>query len=349
MREKIKVAVFGTGHMGSGIIKLLLQKQGIDICGVYSKRKERAGQDVGELVGLERKIGVTVTADYVSLLRTTKPDIVIQSTSSTMKDAYTEMESIVKSGANVISIAEEAAYPWYGSADLARQLDRLAAEHKVTILGTGINPGFVLDLLIIVLTGVCYRVDKIVASRINDLSPYGHSVLTTQGVNLKPEDFEKGVRDGSVVGHFGFPESMSMIAAALGWKLDKIEQFREPIVSSVRRESAIGTIQPGYTAGCRHTGIGYMNGKKVIELIHPQQVHPELEKIGTGDYIEIHGDPTIKFSGVPEIPGGVGTIALAVNMIPKVLDAEPGFKSMADLPVPSALMADVRELLKKKG
>ncbi|MBN1983624.1 MAG: saccharopine dehydrogenase NADP-binding domain-containing protein [Chitinivibrionales bacterium] len=347
MREKIRVVVLGTGHMGSGILELLTQKQGLDICGVYSRRKERAGQDVGDILKHSQKMHVAISTDYKKLLQQTKPDIVIQSTCSTMQEASQEIEAAIGAGADVITIAEEASFPWYGSEKIAQNLDQLARRNNVTVLGTGINPGFVLDLLIIVLTGVCYRVDKIVASRINDLSPYGHSVLTTQGVNLKPQDFEKGVKDGSVVGHFGFPESMSMIARALGWKLDKIEQFREPIVSSVKRESAIGTIMPGYTAGCKHTGIGYMNGKKVIELIHPQQVHPEMENTETGDYLEIHGEPTIKFSGVPEIPGGKGTIALAVNMIPKVLDAESGFKTMADLPVPSALMADVRELVRK--
>jgi 4-hydroxy-tetrahydrodipicolinate reductase len=347
MKDKIKVVLLGTGNMGTGIIKLLLEKQGIDIAGVYGRRKDRAGTKIDELLGLDKKIDVVLSNDLKSLLINTKPDIVIQSTCSRLKDAFEEMKTCIEQKANVISIAEESSFPFYGSPDLTNSLDKLAIQNNVTILGTGINPGFVLDLLIIALTGACYRVDRIVAKRVNDLSPYGHSVLTTQGVNLKPEDFKKGVADGAVVGHFGFPESMGMIAKALGLKLDRIEQTREAIVSNVKRESSIGTIHPGYTAGCKHTGIAYIDNKKVIELIHPQQVSPELENIATGDYIEIYGKPDIKLKIEPEIPGGIGTIALAVNMIPNVLDSDSGFKTMADLPVPSAIMGDIRDLIQK--
>jgi 4-hydroxy-tetrahydrodipicolinate reductase len=249
----------------------------------------------------------------------------------------------------VVSISEEASYPWYGSPDIAGRLDALAKERGKTILGTGINPGFVLDYLCIALTGVCYRVEKIKATRVNDLSPYGYNVMKTQGVNLSKEAFEAGVRDGSVAGHFGFPESMSMIAAALGWEIDRIEQKRVPIISKAERDGGeAGTIKPGNTAGCNHTGVAYdKTGRAIIELYHPQQVHPEDEGQETGDYIEIIGEPTIKLASGPEIPGGIGTIALAVNMFPKVLDADGGFKTMADLPAPSAIMADVRRLLRR--
>jgi hypothetical protein len=184
---------------------------------------------------------------------------------------------------------------------------------------------------------------------VNDLSPYGPSVLQTQGVGITPEAFKKGVEDGSVVGHFGFPESISMIATAMGWKIDKIEQTRDPIISKVHRETQFVKIEPGLTAGCTHTAKGYIDGKPVIHLIHPQQVHPHLEDVQTGDYIEIKGEPDVNFSSGPEIPGGIGTIALAVNMIPQVINGAPGLKTMAELPVPAAIMGDIRELIKKKA
>jgi 4-hydroxy-tetrahydrodipicolinate reductase len=334
--------------MGSGVIRLLLQKKGFELVGVYGNRKERAGRDVGEIVGLDKTLGIRISADLEDLLTTARPDVVIQCTCSTMRVAAPEMEAAIRVGANVISIAEEASYPFYGSPAIAAGVDALAVQHHVTVLGTGINPGFVLDLLIIALTGVCFRVDRIKGTRINDLSPYGYHVLKTQGVNLLPEDFEKGVKDGSVAGHFGFPESIGMIAGALGWEIGRIEQHRIPIVSRVERDGGeIGTVKPGYTAGCMHTGVGYdKEGNVRIELIHPQQVHPEAEGVETGDVIEIFGEPNIRISTGPEIPGGIGTVALAVNMIPKVIDAAPGFKTMADLPVPSAIMGDLRSRIR---
>jgi 2,4-diaminopentanoate dehydrogenase len=335
--------------MGSEIIKLILSKEGFELAGVYGRRKSREGMDVGEALGLGRTIGVAISTDVSKLLAEVKPDVVVQATSSTMTQSEEEMSAALEAGADVVSISEEASYPWYGSPEIARRLDALAKKKGKSILGTGINPGFVLDLLVIALTGVCYRVDRVKATRVNDLSPYGYNVMKTQGVNLTRENFEKGVQEGTVVGHFGFPESMSMIAAALGWEIGSIEESRVPIISNVERDGGeAGTIQPGYTAGCNHTGIAYdKNGNAIIELYHPQQVHPEVEGQDTGDYIEIFGEPSIKLSSGPEIPGGIGTVALAVNMIPRILDAEPGFRTMADLPVPSAIMADVRTLLKK--
>ncbi len=348
MQNKVKVAVLGTGQMGSGMVRLLMRKQGVELVGVYGRRADRAGVDVAEAIGLDEKTGVALTADLAAMLSSAKPDVVIQATCSKVEQAADEIKTAVQAGANVISIAEEMAYPFYEAPGLSAEIHQLAMKNKVTVTGTGINPGFVLDLLVISLTGVCFHIESITAKRVNDLSPYGPSVLQTQGVGITPEAFVKGVADGSVVGHFGFPESISMIARALGWKIDKIEQTREPIISKVHRETPFVNIEPGLTAGCTHTAKGYMDGKPVIHLIHPQQVHPHLEKVQTGDYIDIKGEPDVHFSSGPEIPGGIGTIALAVNMIPQVVAGLPGLKTMADLPVPAAIMGDVRQLIEDR-
>jgi 4-hydroxy-tetrahydrodipicolinate reductase len=320
----------------------------LEIVGVYGRRADRAGLDVGEAIGHGTKIGFELTNDLPGMLSSAKPDVVIQATCSRVEQAAVEIKTAVRGGANVISIAEEMAYPSYEAPGLSKEIRKLAVENEVTVVGTGINPGFVLDLLVITLTGVCYNVESITAKRVNDLSPYGPSVLQTQGVGITPEAFKKGVADGSVVGHFGFPESISMIAKALGWKIDKIEQTRDPIISKVHRETEFVKIEPGLTAGCTHTAKGYMDGKPVIHLIHPQQVHPHLEDVKTGDYIDIKGEPDVNFSTGPEIPGGIGTIALAVNMIPQVVSSLPGLKTMAELPAPAAVMGDVRQLIEDR-
>jgi len=345
MRQPVKIVVWGTGQMGTGIIKLVLEKTGMELVGVISSRKEREGMDLSGIIGRDKPIGLSISTDAAGLLNAVKPDVVLHATTSRVVDAIGELETALNSRANVISIAEEMSFPRSGSPELADKIEATAKKNKVSILGTGINPGFVLDLLVIALTGVCFRVDSITARRVNDLSPYGPSVLRTQGVGITPEEFHKGVADGSVVGHFGFPESISMIARSLGWEIERIEQTREPIVSQVERATPFVTVKPGLTAGCKHTGIGYMKGKPVITLIHPQQVHPHMAEVTTGDYIEIAGYPNVSFSGSPEIPGGIGTEALAVNMIPQIINAAPGLYTMADLPVPAAIMGDVRKLV----
>ena len=340
MGDAIRAVVLGTGQMGSGIARLILQKPALHLVGACARRAEREGVDLGLAVGLDRKIGVAITTDLSRLLERTQPQIAIQATCSKLEDAWHELTTLIEHRINVISIAEEMAYPAATSPTTAAQLHQLAVKHGVSVLGTGVNPGFVLDLLIITLTGVCAEVDSITARRVNDLSPYGPTVLADQGVGLTPEAFEKGLRDGSVVGHIGFEQSLHMIAGALGWELDRIEQKRKPIISRVERQTPFVKVEPRQVAGCLHTATAYRQGRAVIYLSHPQQIHPQLEGIETGDSIQIKGTPDLTIEGRPEIPGGRATEALAVNMIPQVVRAEAGLYCMADLPVPAAMLGD---------
>ncbi|HNY84598.1 MAG TPA: hypothetical protein PKK82_07030, partial [Anaerolineaceae bacterium] len=197
-----------------------------------------------------------------------------------------------------------------------------------------------LDLLVVMLTAGCQSVEHIEASRVNDLSPYGPTVMETQGVGMTPEAFRAGVANGTVVGHVGFPESIHMISSALGLGVDRIEETREPIISKVYRETPHVKVEPGMVAGCAHIGVGYRGDKEVIRLIHPQQIHPQLEQQDTGDYINIYGLPEIHMAIKPEIAGGKATMGIAVNMIPHVVAATPGLKRMIDLPTPAALMGE---------
>lgn len=269
----------------------------------------------------------------------------IQATCSRLDDAKKEIKTLINNGVNVITIAEEMAWPAATSTSLAKELHQLAIKHGVSVLGTGINPGFVLDLLITTLTGVCADIQSITAKRVNDLSAFGPSVLTSQGVGLTPVEFKKGLQDGTVVGHIGFEQSIHMIAAALGWEIDRIEQTREAIVSQVKRETPFVTVEAGQVAGCLHTATAFVQDKPVITLIHPQQIQPQLAGVETGDTIEITGTPNIRLTGSPEIAGGQGTAAIAVNMIPRILNAAPGLYSMVDIPVPAALLGDARKFV----
>ena len=341
--SKIRVIQWGLGAMGCGMVKLLMEKDGIEVVGAIAHRAEKVGKDLGEVVGLSKKIGVTVSSesDPTVAWRGKDADVLLHATCSTTKEAFPQVTVALEAGLNVISSAEELAYPGAQEPELARELDGLAKKHGVSILGTGINPGFILDTLIIMLTGICYEVKKIEATRVNDLSPFGPTVLRTQGVGTTVEEFEAGVADGSIVGHIGFPESITMIANSLGWHLDRIEQSREPIISKVERRTPSVEVKPGMVAGCKQIGRGIIGNKEVILLIHPQQIHPHLEGVKTGDYIKLAGTPSLNIAIEPEIPGGVGTIAVMVNMIPAVINAQPGVVTMDSLPIPAALMEDV--------
>jgi 4-hydroxy-tetrahydrodipicolinate reductase len=328
----IKVAEWGTGMMGQGLLGYILDRpKDIELVGVIVTNPAKEGKTVGELLG--RACDVKMTTDFAAVLAK-KPDVVCINTQSNLHEITDQVVPAIEAGCNVICIAEKLSYPWASDAAWADRIDGLARQHGVSVLGTGINPGFMLDALIAMWSSICLRVDKIVATRVNDLSPFGPTVMIGQGVGTTVEQFEKGVADGSIVGHIGFPESIHLIAKALGWTIDRIEETREPIVTKVERSTQHVHVAPGDVAGCRHIGRGYVGDELKIELIHPQQIHPEMEGVETGDYIEIHGDPNVNMANKPEIPGGKGTYASTGNYIPFMKDAPAGMLTVVDMPLP---------------
>lgn len=347
MRENVKVGIWGFGAMGSGMAKMLLNKKGVEIVGVCDRNAKRAGKSMFEVLGVERgdRREVIINPNIEEVLAE-KMDICLCATDSFTKNAFPRLKTVLEHKINVISTAEEMAYPQAQNPELAAELDKIAKENGVTVLGTGINPGLMMDLLVVCLTGCMVDVEHIEAKRVNSLSPFGHAVMEEQGVGLTVEAFEKGVKDGSLAGHVGFAESIRMIADAIGWKVDKFEQQMKPIVTSVDRKSPHGFAKAGDVAGVNMTGQGYVNGEVKLDMIHPQQIEPEMEGTHTGDYITIQGTPAIHMANKPEVEGGLGTIAMCVNMIPLVINAEPGLKTMIDLPVPRAIMGDFRDFIK---
>lgn len=340
----VKVVHWGLGAMGGGMAKLLDSKTGVESVAAIDADPNKQGKTMAELLGVKSQ--AKVTNDSTEALAK-DADIVLMATGSFTKEVYPLLVQAIEAKKNVICIAEEMAFPRQQEPELAEKIHKLALENDVTVLGTGINPGFVLDLLIVAMTGVCYDITEIKASRINDLSPFGPTVMKTQGVGTTPEEFKAGVEAGTIVGHVGFPESMAMIASALGWELDEIRQTKEPIIAKKFRETPHVKVEPGMVAGCRHIAYGIKDGKTLVTLIHPQQVRPENEGVDTGDYIEIYGEPNINLAIKPEIPGGIGTIAIAVNSIPNVIKSKAGLVNMTQLPVPPALLGDIRSLIKR--
>jgi len=338
-----RVLVWGLGAMGTGVARNIVKKEDLRLVGAVEKDPERIGKDLGEYLGGE-KTGSLVYSNIEKAIVETRPDIVVIATNSFVKEVLPKIEAAARHHVDILTIAEEMAFPFVSHPEESEVLENIAWRYGVSILGTGINPGFVLDLLIIAMTGVCLEVNRIEARRINDLSPFGKTVMETQGVGTSPEEFKKGIEKGDIVGHIGFQQSIAMIGNALGWEIDRIEESREPIISNAERKTAVAHVKPGMVAGCKHVGRGYCGEKLMIELIHPQQILPEAEGVDTGDYIDIYGDPEIHLSIKPEIPGGKGTIALATNMIPAVIEAAPGLIEMSELPIPRCLIDEIKEM-----
>lgn len=347
-RDNVKVIIWGLGSMGAGMAEMLLKKKGVDIVGVVA-RGNKIGKSMYEFLNVERGDREDVImGSFEDVITESAADVVLLCTDSFTKDNFDKIKYCVERKINVISTAEEMSYPKAQEPELAEEINRLAKENGVTVLGTGINPGLIMDLLVITLTGACMDVESIKAERVNNLSPFGPAVMREQGVGMKLEEFNRKVEEGTLAGHVGFPESINMITDALGWKLsDEIKLSRAPIVSNVYRKAPYAEVQAGDVAGCNMQGFGYVDGELKIEMYHPQQVEPQLEGGSTGDYIIIKGTPDINMAIKPEVPGGIGTIAMVVNMIPHVINSRSGLKTMIDLPVPRAIMGDMRELIEE--
>jgi 4-hydroxy-tetrahydrodipicolinate reductase len=250
--RNVKVVIWGFGSMGQGAAAMLLKKKGVEIVGIIN-RSRYIGEEMHAVLGIGKTSHpeIVVTNKVEDIIKEKCCDVVINATDSFTKDAFDKIKVILENKLNCISIAEEMAWPWQQSPELAEKIDKLAKENGVTVLGTGINPGFILDYLIVTLTGVCENVSHIEARRVNDLSPFGRFVMQEQGVGISVEEFEKRLASNSMTGHVGFPESIAMIAAALGLKLEKVEEVKEPIISKVDREHPHAKVVPGSIAGVR--------------------------------------------------------------------------------------------------
>lgn len=347
--ENVKVAVWGFGAMGSGITRVLLRRKGVDVVGVCDIHPQRVGKSIYTLLDMDRagRPDVTVVPEIGDALCGGKCDICVIATDSFTQKVFPKIKAVVELGVNVVTTAEEMSYPAAKNPELTAEIDRLAKEHGVSVLGTGINPGLIMDILAVCLTGCMTDVDSVQCKRVNSLSPFGPAVMEEQGVGLSVEAFKAGVADGSLAGHVGFAESVGLISEALGWKLSGFQQQMEPIVTSVDRKAPYGFAKAGDVAGVNMTGQGMVDGQVKIDMIHPQQIEPELEGTHTGDYINLMGDPEVHMEIRPEVNGGVGTIAMCANMIPHVINAEPGLRTMLDLPVPRAILGDYRDYIRR--
>lgn len=346
MRE-IKIILWGFGAIGKSMAENIMTKEGLRIVAVLDKDKKLLHKDIGYILNKSASYGITVRRDFKNVIKNTDADIVLLAVDSYIDKVTEYIQLMAENKKNCITLTEEMIYPYSTNYSICRSLNKLAKENNVTILGTGINPGFVLDSMIVFMSSVCSNISRINASRINDLSPFGLTVLKEQGVGLSPESFEKGIKNETIVGHIGFKQSIEFISKAIGLDIDDIVEFREPIITNTFRETKFINIKPGMVAGCLHSAYGLKNGKAVIVLEHPQQICPESETIETGDYIHIEGNPNIHLDISPELPGGIGSAAIAVNLIPQVIASEAGLKTMLDMKLPHGTQENFAELLKK--
>jgi 4-hydroxy-tetrahydrodipicolinate reductase len=340
--EKIRVVLFGVGAIGSNIARFLLEKKGVEIVGSIDIAKDKVGKDLGEVLGISRQLGVVISNDPKTILCKACADIVVHTTSSHFKDVYSQIAPLAEYGVNVISTCEELVYPFVSEPELAKKLDALGMKYGVTFLGTGINPGFLMDTLVITLTGVCQRVDRIEVERIMNAATRRVPFQKKIGAGLSVKEFDKRIKNQTITGHVGLEQSIGMIADALKWQLDKIEvDTPQPVIALNGVASEAIRVRQGQVAGSKQCAHGFVGGKERIILDFQAYIGAEEEY----DSVTIEGVPPIRQKISPCVHGDLATTAAIVNSIPKVINAPPGLVTMKDLPLPSATPEDMRKTL----
>jgi 4-hydroxy-tetrahydrodipicolinate reductase len=329
--KTVKVVSFGIGVIGKRLATHLLQKKGVDIVGAIDINPEIVGKDLGEVLDKE-KIGVAISNDVDYVLLETKPDIVVHTTTSFLKQTFGQFKQILGYGINVISTCEELSYPFVTpeGTNYANKLDEIARKNEAALLGTGINPGFLMDTLPTFLTGVCESVDDIYITRQMDAATRRIPFQKKIGAGLSVNEFMTAIDDHKITGHVGLEQSILMIADALGWGLDEIKvEPVSPVVLNHDVASDAIKVPKGYSAGSKQMAYGIKNGKALITMDFKAYIGCPEEY----DSVDINGVPPIHEKISPCVHGDHGTIAITANMIPHVVNAEPGFKTMLDLPV----------------
>ena len=326
----IRVMFYGLGPIGAAVVRQVAARKGFKVVGGIDIDPAKIGRDLGEVVGIDRPLKVRVTNDAAGALKREKPDAVVLCTSSALRKVMPQIETILKARVPIVSTTEELSYPVGRNRSVARRIDMMAKRAKVAVLGTGVNPGFVMDALPIALTAACERVDSIHIDRIQDARVRRLPFQQKIGSGLTTEQFQKKVADQSVR-HVGLAESVTMIADAFGWKLERVTDEIKPKIADKTVESEFLAVDPGYVCGIVQDGIGWKDGKPIITL----HMEAYLGAPESYDSVVIEGHPRIEQKIAGGVHGDIATASITVNSIPKIIAASPGLHTMRDMALPS--------------
>jgi hypothetical protein len=328
VKKKIRAIQFGVGPIGASTAKLMREKQAIEICGAIDSDPAKVGRDLGEVIGAtDAPWGVKISADAKEVLEQ-NADVVIHTTSSSLPNVMDQLLACLEAESSVVSTCEELSYPYRTYPELSAQLDAAAREAGVAIVGTGVNPGFVMDKLVITLAAVSQRIEHAKALRIVDASKRRLPLQKKIGAGMTVEEFRAKVAEG-VIKHVGLPESVAMIADSLNLVVDEITETIEPKVAAERVQTEYLTVEAGQAAGVHQIARGLSKGKELIYL----ELQMYVGAKDPADTVYLKGHPDISLT----IPGGshgdIATASVVVNSIPVILDAPAGLRTARDLPI----------------
>ena len=326
----IRVVIVGLGPIGAAVARQIVERKGFRLVGAVDIDPQKLGQDAAKVIGLEKPLRVKVTNDIGKTIKSVKPHVAVLCTSSALKSVVGQFEDVLKHRVPIVTTTEEAAYPSRANRRLAARLDAAARKAKVAVLGTGVNPGFTMDALPIALTAVCERVTSIEVLRVQDARIRRLPFQQKIGAGLTREQFAYRV-DAGTVRHVGFTESIQMIADAMSWKLDRVTDEIEPKMADADVASDLLSVRAGQVCGLVQRGTGYVNGEPRIRL----RLEAYLGAPESYESVLVEGSPRIHSRIDGGVHGDIATASMAVNAIPAVMSASPGFRTMRDLRLPS--------------
>jgi hypothetical protein len=339
-RAAVKVLHVGLGPIGQGIARLVADTDGLQVVGATDLAPDAAGKDLGALLGLPRKLKVKVAGAPDSFIRKSRADVAVLCTSSSLKAIKPQLALLIQRGMNVVTTCEELAYPVPENMAAFRELDKLAKKKKVSVLSTGVNPGYTMDALALMLTAPCARVARVAVTRVVDAGTRRLPLQRKVGAGLNLNQFRRAITEGTVR-HVGLVESVHMIAAGLGWKVDRVEETLDPAIAPRDLDTDYLRIPAGAAAGIRQHARGWIKNEPVISLDLQMYVGAESPR----DHVLVDGLPPIDMTITGGVAGDIATAAIVVNSIPKLLSAPAGVLTMKDLPLVHHLNpAELKEL-----
>ena len=330
----MRVVLCGVGGVGRNVTRLLRARPDYRIVAACSRNPDLIGRDLGELAG-GPPLGVAVGGDLGTAL-SEPADLLLVATTSFLGEVAADVRAGLERGLNVITTAEEAAFPWIIDADLAAELDEVARDRGVSVIGVGLNPGFIFDALLLTASGIAWDVRAIRIRRVVDVSRFSATIQRRLGIGFTAERFTEGVEAGSITGHIGFPQSFHLVARCLGVHIDRIESGFEPLVADRPFDGEHLRVEPGTTAGFVQRYRAVCDGRAWMSAEFIAHVDPPAAGHEPSDSIEIDGYNALNLAINPGCQPQLGTAAMIANVMPRLVEARPGYLTVADLALPHA-------------
>lgn len=320
----------GFGPLGIQIAKYIAQKETVKTVAVVDINPNFTDKRLSEIaseLSNEVKIYTSVNESINEL--TSKPDVAIITTVSSLEKLIPQIEEVAKLGIPVISTCEELSYPWELQPELSKELDSICREHKIACLGTGINPGFLMDYLPSVMSSVCKDIETITVERIQDATPRRVPFQQKIGAGLSLQAFKEKEATGTLR-HVGLKESVYLLANSIGLKLDEVTESLDPVIAEDKVASKHIKVKKGDARGVEQIAHGYVNGMCKITM----HFKAAIGEPRSYDKISIKGIPNFSSEIEGGINGDIATCAITINCINAILKASPGLHTMADISVP---------------